>query len=41
MKDKSNPEMTQAQKIMMIIANSMPLVEQAAHQGSDVYNIWK
>jgi ethanolamine utilization protein EutQ (cupin superfamily) len=41
MKDKSNPELTDAQKIMMIIANSMPVVADGAQKGSDVYNIWK
>lgn len=41
MKDKSNPELTEAQKIMMIIANAMPVVADGANKGSDVYNIWK
>ena len=41
MKDKSNPELTDAQKIMMIIANAMPVVAEGAQAGTDVYSIWK
>jgi hypothetical protein len=41
MKDKSMPELTDAQKIMMIIANAMPVVAEGAQAGTDVYSIWK
>ena len=40
-KDKSNPELTDSQKIMMMIAQGMPVIAQGAQSGSDVYNIWK